>query len=197
MKIKTTLQILLFILISGFTITTASAKGLPDKITIDGPDLKQTIEIEDKGLIASIGLDNFDISNNTASAPSEIHSIYVITRYYVDGKNYVPFDQLLYVPNFSNDRGSIYYVGITNGYGPYDGNWYKLTEEGESELLTTLLSHGVDFDLHTQSYGTSDAGDQGIPIQALWIGGAMLISLGIGIMSGMLFQTMRAKFRPA
>jgi hypothetical protein len=195
MKTIKTIQIILLIFTTGFWISPSFAKGPTDKIMIDGPDLNQPIVIDDKELISLLdGIVPGD-SNESENPPSEIHSIYVITRSYADGDNVNPFDQLLFIPNLAGERGWIYYVGIVNGYGPYDGNWYQTTENIDDALLRILKDHGVDFDLHTQGAGTLNMTNQESPSQTLLIVSAVMAAFGIGFLSSFLYQSRRGKLR--
>jgi hypothetical protein len=55
---------------------------------------------------------------------------YLITRFYKNGTRYTPFDQVIYFRGDGKRDDIVLYVGIVNGWGPYDGHWYYPTPQG-------------------------------------------------------------------
>jgi hypothetical protein len=115
----------------------ASAKGPPQHIAITGPWLAGPIEVTDAEVIARLdGLENID--SPAQRPPASIEAVYVITRSMQDGNSYRAFDQILYVVPGPGGPGLVYYVGIHNGWGPYDGKWYAVRPGPERALLELL-----------------------------------------------------------
>jgi hypothetical protein len=69
-------------------------------------------------------------------APSDPGEGFEITRYYLDGKREIAFDQLHYYP----ETGFVFYDGIVNGDSEYDDEWYKANPEIQSIFETAILA---------------------------------------------------------
>lgn len=76
--------------------------------------------------------------------PTGIHHILHIARGF-DGENGQPitFDEVLYALDPEGGPGYVYYLGIVNGSGPSDGNWYRASEAGHRSLIAALEGAGV------------------------------------------------------
>jgi hypothetical protein len=136
----TKLAVLTAPLLSGFLViglTPALAKGPPDQVIIEGPGMTRSLEVRDPRLTEALGL--LQDYEREAFAPLWFEDAYLITRGSRDGEEYWPFDQVLYVPNNSGGPGWVYYIGIFNGWGPYDGKWYQAVPENEA-ILQVLLA---------------------------------------------------------
>lgn len=122
-RIRTALGLAL--LLSLLTSMTVFAKGGFAFITISGVDLKDVVRVTDKALttsffaFAEFHMDRLD------DAPVNPGKGYEITRYYIDGKREIAFDQLHYYPK----TGFVFYDGIVGGESEYDGKWYKANPE--------------------------------------------------------------------
>ncbi len=140
LRVATRLAVFTTPLISGMLaigLSSALAKGPPDQVTIEGPGMTRTLEVSDPRLTEALGsLQDFE---REAFAPLWFEDAYLITRSSRDGDNVLPFDQVLYVPNNSGSPGWVYYIGIFNGWGPYDGKWFQAVPENEA-LLQVLLA---------------------------------------------------------
>jgi hypothetical protein len=119
-------------------LSSAMAKGPPDEVTIDGPGMTRNLEISDPRLTEALGsLEDYE---REVFAPLWFEDAYVITRSSRDGGNVLPFDQVLYVPNTNGTPGWVYYIGIFNGWGPYDGKWFQAVPENEAVLQVLLAA---------------------------------------------------------
>jgi hypothetical protein len=140
LRVVTRLAVLTTPLISGMLaigLSSALAKGPPDQVTIEGPGMTRALEVSDPRLTEAMGaLQDFE---REAFAPIWFEDAYVITRSSRSGDDYMPFDQVLYVPNDSGSPGWVYYIGIFNGWGPHDGKWFQAVPENEA-LLQVLLA---------------------------------------------------------
>ena len=117
-------KLVLALLLSALSLTSAFAKGGFDYISIAGPSLKQEVRISDPALTE----DFFTFSNfyeDRTEAPSDPGEGYEILRYYVDGNSAIAFDRLHYYPG----SGFVFYDGIENGGSEYDGGWYVANPE--------------------------------------------------------------------
>ena len=99
---------------------TVFAKGGFSFIAITGPGLDEEIRATDLKLTEDF-FAFADFSRDKANPPKDPGEGYEITRYYIDGKREIPFDQLHYYP----ETGFVFYDGIVNGESEYDGEWYS------------------------------------------------------------------------
>lgn len=120
------------------------AKGPPQNVTIDGPNIMVEISVTEPEQLSALGMANFENVEQPIPPPDAVHEMYLVSRNFIDEMgNAVPFDRVLYVPDLSGGLGSIYYLGIQNGSGPYDGKWYRATETGDQVFKQILKEHGV------------------------------------------------------
>jgi len=125
----------LALLLSLLTSMTVFAKGGFSFITIIGADLKDVVRVTDKSLtISFFAFANF--YEDRADAPSDPGVGYEITRYYIDGKSEIVFDQLHYYP----ETGFVFYDGIVNGDSEYDGEWYTADPEIKTVFESALTA---------------------------------------------------------
>ncbi len=112
------------------------AKGPPGQATIVGTGISQSLEVTDPELLESLeSLQNYE---RETPAPPWFHDFYVITRSFQEGAEYIPFDQVLYVPNEGGRPGWVYYVGVYDGWGSNDGKWFQAVPENEAALRALL-----------------------------------------------------------
>lgn len=124
-------------------IAPASAKGPPQQIAITGPGLAGPLEVTEAEVLARLDrLENTDAP--AQPPPASIEAVYLITRSMQVGNTYRPFDQILYIVQGQGGPGLVYYVGIHNGWGPYDGKWYAVRPEPERALLELLEAQRPD-----------------------------------------------------
>jgi hypothetical protein len=107
---------LLLVLVTSITVF---AKGGFSFIVITGPGLKEEVRATDSSLTEDF-FAFADFYRDKIEAPANPGQGYEITRYYVDGKREIAFDQLHYYP----ETGYVFYDGIVNGKSEYDGEWY-------------------------------------------------------------------------
>lgn len=126
----------------------AQAKGPPDRVTISSPNLPQEITLDDQALIGPLGMVMLEDVTNEVEHPFGVEAsariakaarqgtyrlplgAYLITRFYGNGTRYTPFDQVIYYRGDGKRDDVVLYVGIVNGWGPYDGHWYYPTPQG-------------------------------------------------------------------
>jgi hypothetical protein len=125
----------LTLLLTLFTSVTVFAKGSYAFITIDGPDLKESIRSTDPALTSDF-FTFAEFYQNETEAPADPGAGYEITRYYVDGGREVVFDRLHYYP----DTGFVYYDGLVNGSSEYDKKWYPAKPEVKAVFAAALTS---------------------------------------------------------
>jgi hypothetical protein len=134
----------------------AQAKGPPDRVVISSPELPREATLDDQELIEPLGMVMLEDVNNEVEAPFGVEGsariakaaregnyrlplgAYLITRYYRDGTRYTPFDQVIYFQGDGKREDVVLYVGIVNGWGPYDGHWYRPTPQGVAGLHKAL-----------------------------------------------------------
>ena len=96
------------------------AKGGFSFISITGPGIEEEIRTTDLKFTEDF-FAFADFYRDKVQAPADPGEGYLITRYYVDGKREIEFDQLHYYPS----AGFVFYDGIVNGESEYDGEWYS------------------------------------------------------------------------
>jgi hypothetical protein len=133
----------LIILIASSTVF---AKGGFSFITITGPNLKEEIRSNDPALTEDF-FAFADFFRNRTKSPAAPGVGYEITRYYLDGKREIPFDQLHYYP----ETGFVYYDGIVNGSSEYDGEWYAAKPEIKTIFQSTLATSSIGSTDQTRS----------------------------------------------
>ena len=121
----------------------ALAKGPPAKVVISGPGLEKELELTDAKTMNVLGMATFEDVETVAYPEATLTSVYVITRYFRDGGVYRPFDQVLYAVGNSRTQGYVYYVGIYNGWGPYDNKWFATHRDSEDVLRNVLIKNGA------------------------------------------------------
>jgi hypothetical protein len=102
------------------------------------------VEVTDRKAIEELGMAEFEnVGLGAVEAPS-VEGGYHITRYYQDDNGtYQAFDKVRYYPLPSGEPGYVFYVGIVNGSGPYDGKWYRATLRGDKAMRRVLTQLGV------------------------------------------------------
>lgn len=123
----------LAILLALVTAITVFAKGGFSFIAITGPGLKEEVRATDTVLTEDF-FAFADFYNHNVEAPAKPGEGYEITRYYVDGKREIAFDQLHYYP----ETGFVFYDGILNGESEYDGEWYAANPAVKTVLERVL-----------------------------------------------------------
>jgi len=144
----------------------ALAKGPPQKLTISGAGLAETIEItDDQATLEALGTMVLeDYTTRTSTAPQGINGEgTLITRYYViSSGDYFAFDELIYYPDSEGGRGYIHYLGIVNGSSEYDGDWFRAN--ADSEVVLVSLIDGGEREAETAEAGIFDAFIQAVTL---------------------------------
>lgn len=122
----------------------AEAKGPPGWVRISGSTMLGPLEIRDPELLKDLGIAQLEDVDAPVPAPDGLGRILHITRGFdgEDGEK-IAFDEVLYAFDPQGARGYVYYLGIVNGSGPYDGNWYRSSEAGHRSLMAALEGAGV------------------------------------------------------
>src|SRR5258708_23793315 len=134
---------LIVIVLSQFVVSPIiHAKGIPDKIIIQGLDLKET-PITDRTLLTALELGQLeDFSQGAISAPLRDGGYELIRYYKHDDGTLWPFDHLHYFPARHGERSVIYYDGLGvnggGGWSEFDGKWFYPTPQGAATLQTLL-----------------------------------------------------------
>lgn len=117
------------------------AKGGFSFIAITGAGIEEEVRSSDLGLTEDF-FAFADFYRDKVDAPMDPGQGYEITRYYIDGKREIAFDQLHYYP----ETGYVFYDGIVNGDSEYDGEWYTANPTIQplfESVLAATVSAGV------------------------------------------------------
>ena len=137
--------LVLAVLVNGIVF----AKGPPDKVTIGGSNLSDEIEITDSVQLDSFMMGQFVDFEKPLIKPQVVEAGYEITRWYFVGETRLKaIDKFVYYPESEGGRGIIYYEGIIDklfiyGGSPFDGNWYRPTENGDLVMYQLLTKHDL------------------------------------------------------
>ena len=143
---KIRISLVVALLLSLLTFISVLAKGDFNFITVTGMDLNESVRITDPALTE----DFFAFANffeDRTETPADPGSGYEITRFYMDGKREIAFDQLHYYP----ETGFVFYDGIVNGDSEYDDEWYTAAPNIENALQVSLLTQTQAVDPLPQS----------------------------------------------
>jgi hypothetical protein len=130
------------VLVLGLAVTPGWAKGA-SFVTIEGPGLDQAIVVTDPERVQNLAMASLEAVDSAAFPPAWVGEVYVVTRWIEDGNPPIPFDQVLYAPDPEGGSALVYYVGIYNGDGPYDRNWYHATQAGQATMTAILREAGL------------------------------------------------------
>jgi hypothetical protein len=146
---------------------TGEAKGQPHHVTLLGPDWFGELVITDPELTSLMGLGYFIDVEQPVDEPIPAGRAYLMERTLSDVEGDPPFDRLLYMRDPEGGLGYVYYIETVNGAGPYDGQWYRVTEDGEQALMRAFESRNVRLTL--ASVGDSPEPSPGIQVGSiLW-----------------------------
>ena len=120
-------------LLALITSMTVLAKGGFSFISITGPDIDEEVRATDLKLTEDF-FAFADFYRDRVETPKDPGQGYEITRYYIDGKREIAFDQLHYYPM----TGFVFYDGIVNGDSEYDGEWYSANPAIKTVLESVL-----------------------------------------------------------
>lgn len=124
----------------------AMAKGPADKVTINGTELTEEIEVAAAEALQALSIGQLEDFKSPIAAPSEVGPGYEVTRYYKDGANFIAIDHVRYHPDPAGGRGYVFYIGLVNGWSQYDGKWFRATAQGEQALQRILAENGGRLD---------------------------------------------------
>lgn len=122
----------------------AEEKGPPEWARISGSTMFGPLDVRDPELLQDLGIAQLEDVDAPIPAPDGLGRILHITRGFdgEDGEK-IAFDEVLYAFDPEGGQGYVYYLGIVNGSGPYDGNWYRASEAGHRSLMAALDGAGV------------------------------------------------------
>ncbi len=122
---------------------TASAKGLPDLITIDGAEVITPLRVISDGTRRGI-YEGLFLAQQEVVGPVEATNLFLLTSWYeVDGEDEA-FSQIIYSPGEDGGPGLVYRLGIVGGSAGEDGRWYRAEEAGAAAFMATFGHAGVD-----------------------------------------------------
>lgn len=179
MKFHKGFLLFLVILVSVLATVPAGAKGPPEWVRISGSTMFRPVEVRDAELLSNLGIAQLEDVNLQIPAPNELGEVLYITRGF-DGKNgeLVSFDEVLYAFDPSGGRGYVYYLGIVNGSGAYDGKWYRASEAGHRSLMAALEGAGVSLAVYPASPSPGRSQSPSANLAALIVGAAAIAGLG-------------------
>lgn len=145
------------------------AKGITTaRITITGPGMTRTIEVTDLVTLQKLSPQRFEDVDQPVNPPQDLGPGFTIIRYYrPDGyvepaehpnalldpaeerqfqwkQGFLPIDQVRYHPDLSGGLGYIFYEHYNlNAIVPYQGNWYRATEMGQTTIQRVLTENNV------------------------------------------------------
>ncbi len=160
-----------------------AAKGSPDRIVIVGPDWFGEIEVTDPEALQALGPSVFEEFDSPAESMDSLQRGYLLTRGFIHDDVFHPWDRVIYFADPSGGRGLVYYLEIVDGFGPNDGKWYYVSEQGESAIQEIFREHGV----HPPGISQAEASatSPGLLI------GVGLVLFSVGSISGFLFGRRR------
>lgn len=123
----------------------AAAKGPPEWVRISGAAMYRPIDVTDPELLQELGPARLEIVDEPAIlSPAGItHILHLERGFEGESGDLIAFDEVLYAFDPQGGPGYVYYLGIANGSGPYDGKWYPASEQGAASLRTALEQSGV------------------------------------------------------
>lgn len=162
----------------------ALAKGPPDRVTINGPELQDEIEVTDQDTLKVLALGTLEDLRSGAIEAPQVSDGYEVTRYFKDGSKFRAFDQVRYYPNPSGERGYVFYIGIVGGWSEYDGKWFRVSEQSEQILQEVLANNGV------QLRGVPASAPATLPVTGgvSWSSGLLIILGGMLVLTGWLLR---------
>jgi hypothetical protein len=120
-----------------------AAKGPPDRIVIVGPDWFGEIEVTDPEALQALGPSVFEEFDSPADSMDSLQRGYLLTRGFIHDDVFHPWDRVIYFADPSGGRGLVYYLEIVDGFGPNDGKWYYVSEQGEAAIQEIFSERGV------------------------------------------------------
>lgn len=146
---KQIFRVVLIFLVFWLSVEGAHAKGAPARITIEGPGISGKLEITDEELLAPFGWGEFADFSTPVDERTHTAGGYTLTRYVLMGGTTLrSLDTFTYFPGQGDERGVVYYKGIIDkkfiyGGSPYDGQWFRVSTEGESAFQRIVQAYGI------------------------------------------------------
>lgn len=112
-------------------------------VTVVGPDWYGEIEVTQPEVLEHLDIAAFVNFNAVVEAPSALEQGYLLTRHMLVDGEYQAFDRVLYFSNPQGGLGYVYYLGMVDAHGSYDGKWYRVSEKGEEALWGVLQASDV------------------------------------------------------
>lgn len=129
------------VVLIGYSLPQASAKGTVHRILISGGDLEGEIAVNELGMTSLLSMAGFeDFLGGEVEPPANLGTGYELQRQYKHGQNYQTFDRVVYYPDPLGERGYVYYTGIENGWSEYDEKWYRVFPEGDMAMQRILAN---------------------------------------------------------
>jgi hypothetical protein len=158
--------LIFMVFLLALSVEIALAKGPPDRVTIEGPRLDTPIEISDVNVLMAFSFFQFEDVNKQIEEPSGPAEGYLITRYIEEAGEMIPWDRLVYYPEWSGDGGIVFVEGLI---GPnsteFDGSWYRASTAGDAamrQILSLAVTEPVRADsLKAQVAGQASPGARG------------------------------------
>lgn len=152
-----------------FGVAGAFAKGPIDMVIVVGPDWYGEIEVTQPEALEHFDIAVFVNFNAVIEAPSALKQGYLMTRYMLVDGEYQAFDRVLYFSNPQGGLGYVYYLGMVDAHGAYDGKWYRVSEEGEEALWNVLQASDVRRASDSVDANLPSPGSESIVKQYLWL----------------------------
>jgi hypothetical protein len=143
MKMRMTLLAGVLALAAFLPLERVGAKNPPDRIVIVGPDWFGEIEVTDPEALQALGPSVFEEFDRPAESMDSLQRGYLLTRGFVHDGVFHPWDRVIYFADPSGSRGLVYYLEIVDGFGPNDGKWYYVSEQGEAAIQEIFSERGV------------------------------------------------------
>lgn len=120
----------------------AQAKGEVTAVTVEGPGTFSALVLEDPEVVARLALGHLEAVERPLDPPAGLGPGFLLTRY-TDRERARAFDRLVVFLDPEGGSGYVYYLGMVDAAGPYDGRWYRLRAEGARTLEAALRAAGV------------------------------------------------------
>ena len=178
----------------------AVAKVQTAKITVSGPGLEGTVEVTDRVALEALEITQFADLKNAVEPPANSGPGYTVMRFYREGEEeggaaprparllspadevgfqreqgYRLIDRVRYHPDPAGGRGYLFYEHLNlNVMVPYEGNWYRVTAEGDVTMRRVLADHGVQLEREPAGKWRGI----GIGLALVLLGSGALLALG-------------------
>jgi hypothetical protein len=164
----------LVIVLALILVPIVSAKGLPAKVTITGPDQEEEIAVTDPDLLENLGMGTFPAFWREMTAAPQVGAGYELVRYFEAKRGtFRASDRLSYYPDPSGGPGYIHCIGVVEGWSEYDGKWFLATTRNKAAIQSILAENGMSPE--TQHVGLGES----LPLGVMVAGVALVLLLAI------------------